>query len=68
MAKSTNLRERIYSIDAQLQQISTMLTVPVEFDDGTDISYLSGKFTQMLNTAKHIEGQIKFIKKNANRK
>lgn len=58
----TEIRDKIFDIDKQLHQLSEIFAGDIEYN-GIDIQYLSGKFTSLENTVKHIRGQIKHKRK-----
>lgn len=60
---ATQIRDKIFDIDYQLNQLSNELAKDIEWD-GIDIVYLGNKFQSVSNTAKHIVGQIIRIRKN----
>ena len=58
--------EAIIDLHTKLHPISQAVADGIEFSNGTCIQYLSDKFTGLLNTAKHIDGQFKHKIKERN--
>ncbi len=62
MKKATDIRDNIFAIDKQLHALSNDVAQSIELD-GIDFGYLESKMNQLCNTAKHIKGQLKYLKK-----
>lgn len=62
MQKATQIRDKIFDIDADLHTLSNILAKDIEWD-GIDIVYLQSKFNSLSHTAKHIANQLILIRK-----
>lgn len=63
--KATEIRDKIFAINKELHEISNQLAGKSVIDwDGIDAGYLESKITgEVINISKHIQGQLKNIKK-----
>ncbi len=61
--KATEIRDKIFEMDKQLYAISDVISKGIEDWDGIDPVYLNQKMQAPINTLKHIQGQLKYLKR-----
>jgi hypothetical protein len=58
---TNELINKLFYLDKDLNDVSNTLPKNIEFDK-TDEQYINNKIENIINTAKYIQGQLKYIK------